>query len=126
MTTKCSTIQESSTAFPTGCVSFGGDEKKATLLSRRNRDGRMALHFAVAENNVEMIELLRAHGGDPEAKKPRGNTILHMAAALGKKDVFKWLVRENILSVAVSWTCVLEIVKPFLMEKIIVCISNVL
>ena len=63
----------------------------------------MALHFAVAENNVEMIELLIAHGGDPEANKPRGYTILHLAALLGKKEVFKWIVRENILSLVVSW-----------------------
>ena len=88
-----------------------------TLLNRKNCGGGVALHFTIAENDVQMIKLLIAHGGDPEAKQPCGNTIVHYAAALGKKDVFKWLVRENVLSVAVSWTLVLEIVKPCLMAK---------
>ena len=60
------------------------------------------MHFAVAENVPETMELLIKHGGDPKMKESHGVTVLHAAAKLGKKEIFKWLVEKSCVSLLVS------------------------
>ena len=73
------------------------------MINLRNQYGCTALHFAVAENVVDIVKMLLAHGGDSNAKEvANGRTILHVAARVGKKCVFKYLVREHGMSLLVS------------------------
>ena len=84
------------------------DDEAATQKKRinhRNQHGCTALHFAVAENAVDIVEFLLAHGGDPYVTEAaNGRTILHVAARLGQKCVFKHLVKKHGMSLLVS-TC---------------------
>ena len=41
------------------------------------------LHLAIRDNSLEIIELLLAFGADPALRDNKGNTGLHVAAALG-------------------------------------------
>ena len=41
------------------------------------------LHLAIRDNSLEIIELLLAFGADPALRDNKGNSGLHVAAALG-------------------------------------------
>jgi ankyrin repeat protein len=45
-----------------------------------------------AQRNLDSAQLLVEHGADVQARDHRGNTPLHMAAALGKLDMVRFLV----------------------------------
>ena len=50
------------------------------------------LHSAVKANAREMVELLLAHGADPNAKDNRGETPLHSAAKRNDREMVEILV----------------------------------
>ena len=41
------------------------------------------MHLAIRDNSLEIIELLLAFGADPALRDNKGNSGLHVAAALG-------------------------------------------
>lgn len=48
-----------------------------------NDDKLTPLHLAIRDNSLEIIELLLAFGADPALRDKKGNSGLHVAAALG-------------------------------------------
>ena len=61
--------------------------KKIVLVTKSNIYDRLflqtPLHLAIRDNSLEIIELLLAFGADPALRDNKGNTGLHVAAALG-------------------------------------------
>jgi uncharacterized protein len=50
------------------------------------------LHSAVASGNVELVELLLAHGARPDPEEFLGATPLHSAAAAGNREIVRRLL----------------------------------
>ncbi|QQP50647.1 Nuclear factor of kappa light polypeptide gene enhancer in Bcells 1, partial [Caligus rogercresseyi] len=59
-----------------------------------NEDRYTALHLAVLDNSVEIVELLLSFGADPSIKDHRGNTCFHQAVAMKSNDCLKLLVEH--------------------------------
>ncbi|XP_029038076.2 SRP-independent targeting protein 1-like isoform X2 [Osmia bicornis bicornis] len=51
-------------------------------LSKRNYDGKTALHVAIGNSSLAIVKMLLKHGADPRTKETeRGDTALHIAAS---------------------------------------------
>lgn len=58
-----------------------------------NGEGRSALHEAARGKNAKLVRLLREYGCDVQLKDYKGNTALHLAAAVGSDDVVEYLLQ---------------------------------
>jgi len=54
-----------------------------SIIDLQNDDKLTPLHLAIRDNSLEIIELLLAFGADPALRDNKGNSGLHVAAALG-------------------------------------------
>ena len=63
-------------------------------VNGRTRSGSYALNAAAVENNTEVIQILLAHGADPNVRNRQGDTPLICATkyAGGRSDTVKLLV----------------------------------
>jgi uncharacterized protein len=57
-----------------------------------NAGGESLLHAAVKSGFLSMVKLLISKGATVDGQDESGNTPLHFAAALGKKDIVKFLL----------------------------------
>ena len=86
----CNTSGRSAAA----CVSVLLDSRwAAALLSGRNKEGKLAVHLAAAQGNVELIRLFLANRCDLELGDLGGYTALHCAVAGDKKEAVDMLLR---------------------------------
>lgn len=65
---------------------FSGDAAYLLNCCHDHDYGRTALHLAVANNNIEMTELLLQAGTDTNIQDSHGETPLHLAAKLDHED----------------------------------------
>jgi ankyrin repeat protein len=65
------------------------------LISSKDNFGMTALHYAVAQYQKDMVQLLLANKADVNAKDKPGWTPLHYAAAQGYKDIAKLLLTNK-------------------------------
>ncbi|MFK7924498.1 MAG: ankyrin repeat domain-containing protein [Bacteroidia bacterium] len=70
-------------------------KQDAIDLNQTNANGYSALHLAVDQRSIELVEAL-AEGGHPlEATDPRGNTPLHRALEAGQNKIAEYLSGVN-------------------------------
>ena len=66
------------------------------------QDGRSALHWAVLQNKVEIVQALLSASQAPHPSLNKGdaagNTPLHYSVMYGKEKVFKFLMNDNLAS----------------------------
>lgn len=86
---------------PLGLACFFGHYETAQYLLRagaavnaplRNALQTTPLHSAVEMNNIKVVNLLLAHGADPNIREQRGFTPLHVAAQNGNTDIIRILL----------------------------------
>jgi hypothetical protein len=63
----------------------------------------MAVHAVAAQGNIELLELLLAHGADLNAAGDGNRRPLHYAAQWGHLEVVKWLVEHGADVNAQAW-----------------------
>ncbi|XP_071941670.1 protein phosphatase 1 regulatory subunit 12A-like isoform X1 [Antedon mediterranea] len=89
--------------FDKGCVFLAscasGDQKEVkamldsgTDINYANIDGLTAIHQAVIDEKLDMVEFLIENGADLEAKDNEGWTALHASASCGFLEITKYLV----------------------------------
>jgi ankyrin repeat protein len=66
-----------------------------SILEARNGIGETALHFLVVENAHEAVDFLRANGATIDARNEFSSTPLMEAAALGYRDMCKYLIAHG-------------------------------
>ena len=71
--------------------------EKADANARVDGDDnkQCALHRACCKDNVEIAEVLLAHGADIDAKSYKGYTSLHFACMLGLKEMIIFLISKG-------------------------------
>jgi hypothetical protein len=78
-------------------------------VDERDRDGRVALHFACAHGRLEVVQTLLQLGADTNIPDVNGQTPLHFAASAGHHDIVEVLIslpecnathRDNFLQTA--------------------------
>lgn len=67
-------------------------ENDPSQAKAKDAKGETPLHHAARHGDVAIIELLLAHGADPNAKTSVGATPLHVARAFGEERAAKVLV----------------------------------
>src|SRR4030042_3298659 len=65
------------------------------VVNEKDVRGRIPLHFACGEGNMEIVAFLIAKGTDVKATDPDGFTPLHWAASEGKADAARALIKEG-------------------------------
>ena len=82
---------------------YGQTETVRTLLcmpevdvNQSNSSCNTALHYAVAQKNSDVVQLLIDAGADVEAKNSLGSTPLHCACQVGKLDITQMLVEAGV------------------------------
>eukprot|EP01125_Pyxidicula_operculata_P010091 TRINITY_DN3322_c0_g1_i1.p1 TRINITY_DN3322_c0_g1~~TRINITY_DN3322_c0_g1_i1.p1 ORF type:complete len:270 (-),score=36.73 TRINITY_DN3322_c0_g1_i1:183-992(-) len=70
-------------------------QKYALPLNHQNYEGETALHIAITNENIQIVECLIENGSNINLPNIRGETPLHVAAALGHNEIVKLLVREG-------------------------------
>ena len=65
------------------------------LVSSKDTNGSMALHYAAMCGHKEIAELLLANKADVNAKDKNGETALHFAAMTGRQDVAQILLANK-------------------------------
>ncbi|XP_022103935.1 protein phosphatase 1 regulatory subunit 12A-like isoform X15 [Acanthaster planci] len=93
--------------FLAACASGDTDEVKKMLgkgadINYANVDGLTALHQAVIDEKLEMVEFLVESGADIEAQDNEGWTPLHAAASCGFLDIAQYLVDNGANVAAVN------------------------
>ncbi|XP_033107888.1 protein phosphatase 1 regulatory subunit 12A-like isoform X1 [Anneissia japonica] len=92
--------------FDKGCVFLAscasGDEKEVkamldsgTDINYANIDGLTAIHQAVIDEKLDMVEFLIENGANLEAKDNEGWTALHASSSCGFLDITKYLVENG-------------------------------
>ncbi|XP_071792271.1 protein phosphatase 1 regulatory subunit 12A-like isoform X10 [Asterias amurensis] len=92
--------------FLAACASGDTSDVKKMLakgadINYANVDGLTALHQAVIDEKLEMVEFLVENGADIEAQDNEGWTALHAAASCGFMDIAQFLIdnRGNVAAV---------------------------
>jgi hypothetical protein len=67
-------------------------ETDPSAAKAKDAKGETPLHHAARHGDLAVIEVLLAHGADPNAKTPVGATPLHVARAFGEEKAAKRLV----------------------------------
>ncbi|XP_038073245.1 protein phosphatase 1 regulatory subunit 12B-like isoform X6 [Patiria miniata] len=93
--------------FLAACASGDTDEVKKMLgkgtdINYANVDGLTALHQAVIDEKLEMVEFLVENGADIEAQDNEGWTPLHAAASCGFMDIAQFLIDNGANVAAVN------------------------
>ncbi len=60
-----------------------------------HRDEAKAFYTALANNNIEVIELFLKYGMNPNYKKPFSSTVLAFALSCGSKEVANLLIKHG-------------------------------
>ena len=66
-------------------------------LSIEDDCGRNAIHFAVACDELEILQLLGEQGANLTNVDHKGRNILHYAAQFAHKDIVKWILAKKLL-----------------------------
>jgi len=70
--------------------------------NKKNVAGKSALHLAVEENRLAVVEALIHGGAVLDVEDNDGNTPLHLAAAQNKREIFDLLIRHHASKVKVN------------------------
>jgi len=76
--------------------------KKGAHLNDKDSVGATPLHYAVAEKNADVVDLLLAHDADVTVQDKDGKTALHYAIEHKLYSVADALLRKNQAIVAIS------------------------
>jgi ankyrin repeat protein len=68
---------------------------KGANINARTKSDYAPLHFAVAQGDKEMTELLLDLGADPNVADDKGYTLLHFAAKKGAADIVRALLLKG-------------------------------
>jgi len=74
-----------------GLLAAGGRDPDAI----ESQDGRTALDWAAAFDNLPMAQLLLRYGAHIDARDKLGNTALHYAAERGRIDFMRFLIAQK-------------------------------
>eukprot|EP00744_Colponema_vietnamica_P008288 GILI01011839.1.p1 GENE.GILI01011839.1~~GILI01011839.1.p1 ORF type:complete len:477 (+),score=63.57 GILI01011839.1:30-1460(+) len=83
------------------CLKLGANPNNCSFLTdldapdNRLRHGYSPMFMACICEQVEIMTMLRQHGGSIHVTDRWGRTPLHAAAAMGSKEVLTWLVAEG-------------------------------
>lgn len=83
------------------CLKLGANPNNCSFLTdldapdNRLRHGYSPMFMACICEQVEIMTMLRQHGGSIHVTDRWGRTPLHAAAAMGSKEVMAWLVAEG-------------------------------
>jgi len=59
---------------------MGANQKLANFINEKNKEGITALHYAVSNGNIKMVQMLKQFGANLEAITNIGKNIMHIAA----------------------------------------------
>jgi hypothetical protein len=88
-------------ALCTKCLQLGANPNSCKFLTDTDvgenelRHGYSPMFLACICEQIEIMELLRQHGGSIHTMDRWGRTPLHAAAAMGSSEVLQWLLREG-------------------------------
>lgn len=68
-------------------------------INQQNNDGLTAIHYAAFRGNIEIIQYLIDHGGNPFIKDNDGHNVIHIAAQGDKVNVIYYFVKNYNLDV---------------------------
>lgn len=83
------------------CLDLGANPNSCKLLmdadapANRMRHGYSPIFMACICEQIEIMALLRKHGGSVHTVDRWGRTPLHAAAAMGSTEVVEWLIKEG-------------------------------
>ena len=61
-------------------LGMGANQKLANFINEKNKEGITALHYAVSNGNIKMVQMLKQFGANLEAITNIGKNIMHIAA----------------------------------------------
>ena len=64
-------------------------------LNIRDSKGRTPIHFAVAFNQIETLELLEREGANMLSVDDKGRNILHYASCFDNLALFQWIIAKH-------------------------------
>ena len=76
--------------------------KKGAKLNEKDSFGQQSLHYAVAEKNTDVVDLLLGHGADVTVQDKDGKTALHYAIEHNLYPVAESLLKDNAGLVAIA------------------------
>ena len=67
------------------------EELRVEMLTKKNKEGKMAIHIATENNHLDVVETLLELGCDIHSLNTTKQTPLHLAAMLGHFELVKFL-----------------------------------
>lgn len=64
-------------------------------INVRDQNGSVPLHYAVASNHLEIVQLLLLYQANPNAQNNAGQTALHISAENGSEEMIKILLHSS-------------------------------
>ena len=95
-------------------IGMSATQKLENFINEKNKEGITALHYAVSNGNIEILQLLKKFGANLDAVTNTGKNIMHISAGSNQPSMLIYLFlheAQDILSVdengstPLHWAC---------------------